>query len=192
MPLSEIERLRRAMRRCRPMAGPWSGVLFRSVSPEYANSRDLVSGLGARRNGARWNPPGQFAAVYGSLNAETALREALAQYRRFGIPEASVMPRLLVALEANLAIVLDLTNGRIRSVLSLSRRRMRNEDWLARQAAGLEAVTQTAGRAAFEEGLEGLVIPSAPLPRGVNVVIFPANLRAGSHLAVLPRDTRPV
>jgi len=193
MPHPELDRLRRAMRRCRPMAAPWSGVLFRSTSPEYANSRDLVSGEGSRRTGARWNPPGTFAAVYGSLDAATAVAEALAYYRRFGIPEADAMPRVLVAIETHLALALDLTSGAVRSRLSLSKRRMRTEDWLLRQAAGQEAVTQAAARAAFEEGLEALIVPSAPVPRGVNVVVFPANLRAGSRLAVLPRaEARPV
>lgn len=181
------------MRRCRPMAAPWSGVLFRSTSPEYANSRDLVSGEGSRRTGARWNPPETFAAVYGSLNVATAVAEALAYYRRFGIPEADAMPRVLVAIEAHLALALDLTSGAVRSKLSLSKKRMRKEDWLLRQAAGQEAVTQAAGRAAFEEGLEALIVPSAPVARGVNMVVFPANLRAGSRLAVRPHAaTRPV
>lgn len=193
MPHPELDRLRRGMRRCRPMAAPWSGVLFRSTSPEYANSRDLVSGEGSRRTGARWNPPETFAAVYGSLDVATAVAEALAHYRRFGIPEADAMPRVLVAIEAHLALALDLTSGAVRSRLSLSKKRMRNEHWLLRQAAGQEAVTQAAGRAAFEEGLEALIVPSAPVPRGVNMVVFPANLRAGSCLAVRPHaGMRPV
>jgi RES domain-containing protein len=205
MPHPELDRLRRAMRRCRPMAAPWSGVLFRSTSPEYANSRDLVSGEGSRRTGARWNPPETFAAVYGSLDVATAVAEALAYYRRFGIPEADAMPRVLVAIEAHLTLALDLTSGAVRSRLSLSKKRMRKEQFwrgtfrspeppgLLRQAAGQEAVTQAAGRAAFEEGLEALIVPSAPVPRGVNMVVFPANLRAGSRLAIRPHaGTRPV
>jgi len=37
--------------------GSWSGVIFRSVSPRYARTADIVSGYGAYRAGDRWNVP---------------------------------------------------------------------------------------------------------------------------------------
>jgi hypothetical protein len=35
--------------------GPWSGVIFRSVSPRYARPADIVRGYGSYRTGGRWN-----------------------------------------------------------------------------------------------------------------------------------------
>jgi hypothetical protein len=45
---------------------PWSGVIFRSISPRYARTSDILSGQGAYQAGGRWNAPGIYA-IYGSL-----------------------------------------------------------------------------------------------------------------------------
>jgi hypothetical protein len=45
-------------------------VVYRSSSPPYANRQDLLTGVGSRIAGARWNPPGSFPTVYTS-RAET-------------------------------------------------------------------------------------------------------------------------
>ncbi|HEY6146394.1 MAG TPA: RES domain-containing protein, partial [Thermoanaerobaculia bacterium] len=127
-PHPDYERLRRALTRSPRLARPFSGTAYRSTSPAYAGSKDLVSGEGVRRHGARWNPPG-LAAVYASLLPETAVAEALAQFRRAGIPEFAAMPRVLVALEVSLARVLPLTSGSVRRRLRVSGRRLVNEKW---------------------------------------------------------------
>src|SRR5437870_6910515 len=74
-PNPEYVRFVAAMRRARRLAAPWSGVVYRATSPHYASSRDLVSGEGARLHGGRWNAPGTFAAVYASLDPQTAMAE---------------------------------------------------------------------------------------------------------------------
>jgi hypothetical protein len=61
------------------------GTIYRSVAPKYANSLDLLSGEGSRRNGARWNPIG-VATVYGSFTPQTALEETLAHANYYGLP----------------------------------------------------------------------------------------------------------
>lgn len=76
----------------RPSLG--RGIVFRSVTPKYARSADLLSGAGSRRVGGRWNPPGHMNAVYASLDAESAMREVLSHYRDHGIPEHEAMPRV--------------------------------------------------------------------------------------------------
>ena len=110
-----FEELLRAMRRRVVRGEPWSGVVFRSVTPRYASSHDLLSGYGARKHGGRWNPPGSFPAVYASLTPETAVAEALAQFRYFGISDADAMPRVTVSLAAELQSVLDLTEPSVAS-----------------------------------------------------------------------------
>jgi hypothetical protein len=45
-------------------------------------------------------------------------------------------------------------------------------------------LTQALGRCAFEEGLEGLLVPSAQFRKGVNLVVFTENLQKGSALKI--------
>ncbi len=165
-------------------ARSWKGVAYRSSTPAYAGSRDLLSGEGVRRHGGRWNPPGAFAAVYASLSPETALEEALSRFREYGISVAEAMPRVLTALEVDVAALVDLTSPGARRTLRVSRRRMRSEPWRRAADEGREALTQAIGRGAFERGLEGLLVFSAPDPRGRNLVLFPERLQSASRLAV--------
>ena len=172
-------------------ARPWSGVAYRSVIPAYAGSKDLLSGEGVRRHGGRWNPPGAFAAVYASLTPETALAEVLSRFRDYGITVADAMPRVLAAVEVSVASLADLTTPGARKSLRVSRRRMRKEDWRRATDEGREALTQAIGRAAFERGLEGLLVFSAPDPAGHNLVLFPARLGAASRLRVRVPEKGP-
>ena len=167
-------------------AGPRADLVGRRVPlrlPAYAGARDLLSGEGVRRYGGRWNAAGSFAAVYASLTPETAVAEALAHSRHYGIPDADVLPRVLVALDASLAALADLTDGGARRILRVSRRRLCGEPWRRAAEAGREALTQAIGRAAFEAGLEALLVPSAASRAGANLVVFPERLRPGSRLA---------
>ena len=143
---ADSDRLRSAFKRCSPRSIPWGGVVYRSASPRYANTHDLLSGVGSRTAGARWNPPRGFPTVYFSLDPHTALDEVLAHFRHFGIPIESAMPRVMVSVRVNVQRVLDLTDGKIRSALRVSKRRVLEEPWREKQQAGREALTQALGR----------------------------------------------
>src|SRR5438094_921534 len=95
----DSDRLRRALERCAPRAVRWAGVVYRSASPRYANKDDLLTGLGSKTAGARWNPPNSFPTVYASLDPHTALDEALAHFRHYKIPISSAMPRVIVSVD---------------------------------------------------------------------------------------------
>jgi RES domain-containing protein len=99
------------------------GIICRSTTPAYASTSDLLSGEGSRLNGARWNPVG-VAAVYGSFSPRTALEEALAHTKYYQLPIHASMPRIFVAIEFMLEVVLDLTDGRNRQALGISERRL--------------------------------------------------------------------
>jgi RES domain-containing protein len=60
MPHPESDRLRHALERCASRAVRWSGVVYRSASPSYANKHDLLTGVGTKTAAARWNPPKSF------------------------------------------------------------------------------------------------------------------------------------
>jgi RES domain-containing protein len=121
-----------------------------------------------------------FPAVYGSSSPETAVAEALATFRHYGISVADAMPRVIVALEARLLAVLDLTDPKTRALLRVSRRALRREPWRERQEDGLEALTQAIGRAAHDAGFDGLRAPSAAVSAGWTLVVFPQRAAAGA------------
>jgi RES domain-containing protein len=189
---ADSDRLARAMARCIGLAVPWSGSLYRSASPRYANRDDLTTGAGSKATGARWNPPNSFRAVYTSVEVETALAEVLAHFRYYRLPIAQAMPRVIVSLEATLRRVLDLSDGATRRALGVSGRRLLTEPWRELQKKRREAITQAVGRLVYDAGLEALLVPSAARKGGHNLVIFPANLDApGSWLRIINRDDLP-
>jgi RES domain-containing protein len=188
----ETDRLARAVAKCAALAVVWSGTLYRSASPRYANKDDITTGAGSKVTGARWNPPDSFRAVYASVEVETALDEVLAHFRHYKLPVAKAMPRVIVSLEATLQRVLDLTDGSVRRVLGVSERRLLDEPWREMQKKGREAITQAVGRLAYDAGVEAILVPSAARRGGQNLVIFPANLDApDSWLKIINRDDLP-
>lgn len=149
---------------------PWAGTLFRFQSIDYPVPADILSGHGARDRGGRWNVPG-MATVYGSTTDNTALEECKANDRYYGIENKA--PRLLVAVEAQLTGMLDLTSPAVRRALGVTLKELAAEDWRKLLQLGNECTTQALGRAAASAGASGLLVRSAAVPRGVNVVVFP-------------------
>ena len=86
-PHPEYRDLARRVRRLQNVARPWCGIVYRSATPRYATTGEVLTGQGSRGTGGRWNPAG-LAAVYASLAPETALAEALAHFRYYGSPSA--------------------------------------------------------------------------------------------------------
>ncbi len=166
---------------------PFDSVVYRSSTPQYATETDLLTGEGSRIFGGRWNPKGT-AAVYAALTPETAMAETLASNRYFGIPLQDAMPRTFVAFHARLQHVLDFRQGDVRRRLQVSLDRILHVDWRRELNAGHDPITQTLGQAAFEAGLEGILVPSAQNPKDANLVIFPANLKTGSELILLNKE----
>jgi RES domain-containing protein len=148
---------------------PWAGTFFRFQTIDFPAAEDVLSGYGARVHGGRWNQPG-LATVYGSTTDTTALEECKANDRYYGIPTKS--PRLLVAIEAQLAGLLDLTSAGIRRKLGVTLKELAAEDWRKLTQAGNESLSQALGRAAVGTGASGLIVRSAAVLSGINVVVF--------------------
>src|SRR5262249_20043603 len=127
-------------------------------------------------------------AVYLSLSPETALAESLSHSRRFGLAIRDAMPKTLNAVVAEFSHILDLTSATVRSRLRLSLRRMLEERWWDLEANDREAVTQAVGRAAYEIGFEGLLVPSAADPGSLGLVYFPDRLFDSTRLQIINRD----
>ena len=182
-PHHELEQIAAELQTFMDRVTDWSGEVYRSATPRYCRSNDLISGLGSAKVGGRWNPPGDLRTVYASLDPETAMAESLATFRYYGWALYEAMPRVFRALEVRLSAVLDLEDlphpisRRLETALA--------EDWRVLQASGRESLSQAIGRAAFEAGLEALLVPSHARPGRTNLVAFPQNFRAESSLRVL-------
>jgi RES domain-containing protein len=174
-----------------PQAARLSGILYRVASVSRANPDDLVAGIGSLLTGGRWTPPGAFHAVYASRDEVTALEEAQQQNLRLGFPTWMALPLVLTALEVDLQPVLDLTDGRVRQALGVSRARMRAEPWWLLQDRGEEALTQAIGRLARDHNFVALLAPSAARRDGANAVIFPDRMAATDRFSVVNPDRLP-
>jgi len=149
---------------------PWKGTLFRFQTIDFPAPKDVLGGLGARTHGGRWNPPG-LAMLYGSTTDHTALEECKAHDRYYGVDTKG--PRLLVAIEVSLVGILDLTDPSIRRELGVTLKNLAAEDWRKLMRGGKESLSQALGRACAKCGASGLLVRSAAVPRGINVVVIP-------------------
>jgi len=173
------------------IARPFKGILYRACDPSYANTRDLLSGEGSRRFGGRWNAPGSFATTYLAQDIHGAIAETLGVASRYGFDFSSRLPLTLAAVDADLDTVFDLTDKKIRKDLGITLYAMNQCDWRGENAAGREAVTQALGRAAFEIGAHGVVVPSAVKRTYRNLNIFPANLAVDWRLKIRKPEKLP-
>lgn len=116
------------------------------------------------------------------------MAETLAYIRYYGLPAQAAMPRTFVAVKVRLSKVLDLTDGRIRQSLGLSLARMREADWRSDMRRGRASITQVVGQAAFDAGLEGLLVPSAATSGATNLVCFVDNVLSSSRIEIISAD----
>ena len=167
------------------------GTLYRVSDPTYANTRDLLTGEGSRKYGGRWNAPGSLSVVYLAQSIEGAIAETLGMASHYGFNPAARLPLTLVAVEAILGAVLDLTDAQVRKALGTTLSAMGKCDWRGENAAGREAMTQALGRAAFANGLHGIIVPSATKRTFINVNVFPSHLGGSEKLSILRADRLP-
>ena len=162
----------------------FEGTVFRAVHPKYSRWRDLISGVGSRIGGSRWNPPGLTRVLHAAKFPEDALMEALAERRRLGFSDASGLPLVMRGIQCRLRHVLDLGDGEVRQRLGVSLERLVETNWRRENREGREAITQAVGRACYEAGYEGLLAPSSAAWTKVNVVVFVENLGERSGLEI--------
>jgi RES domain-containing protein len=58
-------------------------------------------------------------------------------------------------------------------------------DWRDAPRQANPPLCQVVGQTAFELGVEGLLVPSAADPEGVNLVVFPLNLSPRSRMEII-------
>jgi RES domain-containing protein len=117
--------------------------------------------------------------------------EAHYKWSRYGWTSAHFNAQLIVGMRWELQAVVDLTSPDTLKALKVTASEIVRVDWEAEQAAGREAVTQAIGRAAFEHLAEGLIVPSARLEGGVNIVYYPSHTRGGTLIHTLDEANIP-
>ncbi len=154
---------------------PWRGAIYRVTTLDYPSAADILRGQGSFLHGGRWNAMGSFRAVYGSTSDVVAVEESRANVEYAGISFPVRTARLLVTIELDLGKMLDLTNSETLRAVKLADAELRAEDWREMQDQGCESLTQAVGRAAFDSGANGMLVPSARVQGGLNVAYFPEN-----------------
>lgn len=160
---------------------PFKGTIYRVTTLKYRDPRTILFGEGSFRNGGRWNAIESFRAVYGSTEDVVAVAESRANAEYANLPYPFRETRLVVAVDVDLAQVIDLTSAATLSALGIKEDELR-EDWRKIQEQGVESFTQALGRAIFAAKGEGLLALSARVAKGTNIAYFPENKEKGSKV----------
>jgi len=160
---------------------PFEGTAYRAMRLEYSSPDDAISGAGAATWGGRWNPPG-LATFYASTTYEVAHKEVATAAKYYGASITNELPRVEAAFDVRLAKTLDLSTRRALRQMRLTQKSLRAVDWRAANDRGHEALTQAIGRLAAALDIEGLIVPSAEVRGGRNLVAFPRLLTPGSRI----------
>ena len=147
----------------------YRGLVHRHI-PEGG---DAVASSFSRSAGGRWNPPGEFGALYTTTGEDDIEREMERAAEKRGITPKDLLPRDIVTIAVSLQKVLDLTDPAI--LLSLKF----NVDDLTKDAYD---DTCALARAVFRAGIEGILVPSA-IGKGKNLVIYLENLSSKSSVS---------
>jgi RES domain-containing protein len=187
----DYPRLRSIIHDLGAMARTFHGTLYRVSDPGYANTRDLLTGEGARKYGGRWNAPGSFSLVYLSMSVEGAMAETVGLAGHYGFDPAARLPVTLVAIDVALDKVLDLTSLPVRNAVGVTLKAMNGCPWRVENMADREALTQALGRAAWAAGFRGIIVPT-PLKRTFrHLNVFPQNLGRSGMLRIRRADRLP-
>ena len=190
-PHSDYRRIAAAVKTVISSARPWTGTIYRSAPPKWAGSRDMLTGAGSMKSGARFNAAGSFPALYGSTTPELAMIESLAYQRRAGLPIQWSLPLVFKAISVDLEWLLDLTDPAVLSALNVILDQLRFDPWWLARARGEESLTQAIGRAAHDSGAQALFAASAQkLGHGHNIIVLPDHIHPPSALKVLRRGRR--
>jgi RES domain-containing protein len=166
----------------------WRGSGFRAVEPKWMSRPYRLTGVGAVNTGGRWNVKQLVPALNFGTTPEVTFAEANYKFIAAGLPAGSFTPQTWVEFELILQEMIDLTDGSILATLGLTQAALTSCDWEGAQIAGLEPLTQGVSRAAFETMAEGLIVPSARLAAGINIIVFPSHIKAGSAVKALKDD----
>jgi RES domain-containing protein len=167
------------------MACPLDAVVFREAGPLHTTAEDIVSGIGSKLSGGRWNPKGNMHVVYTSFDPITASAESVSHFRYYGLPLVKGYPKVTVCVQVKLSNLLDLTTLPLKDLLPVEMKLVLEEDWREIMRQGKESTSQALGRVAYQAKIQGLIVPSNAFPGGKNLLVFRDNLSPEDELRVL-------
>ena len=135
----------------------WEGTVYRHMFGSHRPARGNTTG-------ARWNEP-PLEAIYTSCERETALAEA--EYYLAAQPLRPRAKRVLYTIHVSLKNVLDLTAHGLLDRLGIIPAILQSDD---------HSPCRLIGSAVNWLGHDGLLVPSARAPRGINLVIYQQDL----------------
>lgn len=126
---------------------------------------DPLGTVGSLRAGGRFNAPGEFAALYTSLDPVTASKEVARGLRQRDIDPSQFSPSSwwLYELEVEIESVLDLTNPEILQRIEVKSEALTRDELNTPRNLAAEARSN---------GFEALLVPSAAAPGSKNLVMF--------------------
>jgi RES domain-containing protein len=133
----------------------WGGIVYRHMFGALSPQKENL-------DGARWNPE-EVAAIYTSLDQETAIAEA--DYQIACQPFRPKAERKVHRVQVTLTSVLDLTDWDFLEELGVEKRSYDSPE---------PPHCKEVGGAVAHLGHDGLLAPSARAS-GLNLVIFPGN-----------------
>jgi RES domain-containing protein len=177
-----------AMKGAARRAFSYDGTVYRSAPPKWAAGRDMLTGGGSVKAGARFNAAGSFPMVYGSTTPELAMIESLAFQRRAGLPVEQALPLVFKAIQVKVERLLDLTDAAVLTALGVTADQLLTEMWWLARLRGEESLTQALGRAAHANRIQALRVASAySVAHGHNILLLPDHILPPSRLKVLGR-----
>lgn len=151
---------------------PFSGEAYRHVY----EGKDGTESSRSKIAGGRWNPRGEFEALYLALSEEGAVGEFIryvGYYKSLSPNDATT--REIVCVKVNVRKILDLNDPKIRAPLGVTQ-----EELLAGRDQW-DDITWPIARAVFAAGFEGILVPSAA-NGWINLVLFPGKFLPGSSV----------
>ena len=138
---------------------PLAGTYFRSVSPEYEGQ--VLDTRGSFKHGGRYNPTGEFGALY--ISDSEKLCKAEVEKR---IKLTCVDSQAIRKIKVSLTKVLDLTKSGNLKKLGVTK-----QDLIQDRNEGGWTLPRNIARLAYKSGYEAILTPSAT-SKGNNLVIF--------------------
>jgi RES domain-containing protein len=158
--------------------GTFAGDVYRQCRTKYArDTQPAALVAGSLRTGGRWNTPGEFGALYVSIDTDTAVAELCRQIIRDRLRVATLFPRVMMRFTIELGHILDVTHGPTAQAVGLSARELFPESNTDEEHAYIEC--RRVGRDARNRGFEAIRYPSAT-GSGENFAIFADQLETTS------------
>jgi RES domain-containing protein len=150
--------------------GSFAGPVFRQCREKYASAATPVTLVaGSLRDGGRFNPAGEFGALYASLDRSTAIAELCRQIIRGGFSLQHFFPRVMLQFDVDLPRVYDLTSTPAIDAVGLTSRDLVPVPTDPDDAG--HAACQRVARTLRDRGCEAIRYPSATR-HGENIAIF--------------------